>query len=287
MISDLTEIPAVLAYCQRIGATARGMRTAHVQEREGRYWREVVTIRLGDDGQIVVASRTGEDVTPYLPKDHERAAIAEAAVAAKWPTLKPCATVRNAPPELANSPPEHVFEFRDGDGNIIMLQLRREHADHKSYIPYTYWSDNVWRAIEPEGELPLWGTDQLKEHESAFIHEGAKAARHVRWMVEAKTPAAKAALAAHPWGEELRHAAHLGWIGGALSPHRTDWKVLHKLGLKRAYIVADNDTPGHAAVPKIARELRSFPVVVFSVRFDDRFPLGFDLADPLPEGMFR
>lgn len=287
MISDLTEIAAVAAYLRRVGATKRSIRTAHIQEQEGRYWREIAVIRLGEDGQVTVTSRLGEDVTPYLPKEHERAAISEEAASATFPELKACISIRNEPELLRNASASDVFEFRNEQGEIVMLQIRSERQGSKSYIPFTYWTDNQWRMIEPEGALPIWGIDQLKDNETAFIHEGAKAARHVRWMVEAKTPDAKAALVAHPWGEELRYAAHLGWIGGALSPHRTDWQVLHKLGMKRAYIVADNDAPGHAAVPKIARELRSYPIAVYSVRFDDRFPLGFDLADPMPEGMFR
>jgi hypothetical protein len=288
MISDMSALPAVEAYLRRIGAEARSMRVAHVREQEGRYLREIAVVRLSkDEGQIAVSSPLDEDVSVYLPTDEERYAIGLEAKAAHWPELKPCSTIRNPPPMSQNAKSEDIFEFRDNDGNIIMLQLLKKKGTDKSYIPFTYWTDNQWRMIEPEGALPIWGIDQLKDHETAFIHEGAKAARLVRWMVEAKTPDAKAALAAHPWGEELRHAAHLGWIGGALSPHRTDWKVLHKLGVKRVYIVADNDAPGHAAVPKIARELRPYPIAVNSVRFDDRFPLCFDLADSMPERLFR
>lgn len=135
--------------------------------------------------------------------------------------------------------------------------------------------------------MPLWGQDQLKRYPTVFIHEGAKAARAVRQLVEAASPKDKAALADHPWGAELIHAAHLGWIGGALNPHRTDWAVLAEAGVTHVSIIADNDSSGQAAVPQIARALAGFPITVSVVRFDEQWPRGFDLADPFPARLFK
>jgi len=88
----------------------------------------------------------------------------------------------------------------------------------------------------------------------------------------------------HPWGQELSGAAHLGWIGGALNPSRTDWSQLAKHGVKQAFIVADNDSHGRSAVPKISVHLRG--ISVFCVEFTGEFPPSFDLADPWPEKFF-
>jgi hypothetical protein len=132
---------------------------------------------------------------------------------------------------------------------------------------------------EPDGPLPLWGMEHLKDHTTVFIHEGAKAARAVHRMLTDRT-----ATASHPWGIDMSGAAHLGWIGGALNPARTDWSQLAKAGVKQAYIVADNDVHGIMAVPRIARELRG--IAAFSVEFDEMFPPSFDLADPWPERFF-
>ena len=263
------------------------MRAAAVREREGRYLRDRAVIRLAKDGNVAVAPTEGENAADFEPTDAERHAIAIEAAAAKWPEVMHCATIRNAPPEVADAPPEAVFEFRNCDGNIIMLQVRQESSNGKAYVPWTYWTDQQWRKMEPEGDLPLWGLDQLKDFETVFLHEGAKAARAMRKMIAAMTPAIRAELAAHPWGMELQHSAHIGWIGGALSPHRTDWSRLKKLGVTKVYIVADRDAPGEAAVPKIAKLLRTFPITIEAVRFDARFPLGFDLADAFPEKMFK
>ena len=190
----------------------------------------------------------------------------------------------NVPEEVAKANPKDLFEFRNLNGEIIMLQLRMQRRGEKSYIPYTFWDDGIWRKMEPEGQLPLWGMEQLKENTTVFIHEGAKAARAMREMIEAATPEMKAKLAEHPWGEELSHAAHLGWIGGALSPARTDWTILQKVGVKRAYIVSDNDAPGVQAVPNIAYNLR---MPTFHIQFTNEWPQSFDLADDFPKSMFK
>ncbi|MES2022259.1 MAG: DUF5906 domain-containing protein [Pseudomonadota bacterium] len=286
-LSDLSDLPAVWAYLRRIGGEVRSMRTAAVREREGRYLRDRAVIRLSPDGNVAVAPADGENAADFEPTDAERHAIKMEAVVAKWPEVKPCATIRNAPPEIADAPKEAVFEFRDSDGNITMLQVRRETSSGKAYVPWTYWTDGHWRKMEPEGDLPPWGLDQLKDHVTVFLHEGAKAARAMRRLAAAMTPKDKAALAAHPWGALLQHGAHIGWIGGALSPHRTDWPLLGKSGVTKLYIVADRDAPGEAAVPKIAKSLRQYSMTIEAVRFDARFPLGFDLADAFPDKMFR
>ena len=60
----------------------------------------------------------------------------------------------------------------------------------------------------------------------------------MREMCEGKTPEAREKLKAHPWGEELSAGIHLGWIGGALSPTRTDWSALKKAGAARVETLA-------------------------------------------------
>lgn len=286
-ISDMSELASVREYLHGIGATVRSMVRAVVQERDGSYLRDVATIRLDPkDGTITVTVPNGGDPSPYEPDEGQRRAIARDVDRARWPEHLPIITVRNLPQEVQDANPDDVFDFHDGDGNILMLQLRVNTESGKSYLPYTYWSDGRWRMIEPDGPLPLWGIDQLRKYETVFVHEGAKAARAMRRMVEAQTPDEKAKLAAHPWGQYLNHAAHIGWIGGAFAAGRTDWSILKRLGVKRVVIVADNDPPGHAAVPWIAKLLSPYDIIVDAVRVDSRFPHGFDLADPFPPGMF-
>ena len=292
---SLADLPTACEYMRRIGAQVRGFWTAAVSEREGRYSRERATVRLTNDGtkaqpvwRLTVRAAEGEDAAEFEPNEIELQAILFEAAHAHWPKPNKVHSARNLPDALNEAyRTDSVFEFRDADGLIVMLQQRVEKDGDKAYVPWTYFDDNQWRPLEPEVLLPLWGIDQLKTHGIVFLHEGAKAARAVRRMVEAGTPEAKRALAAHPWGVELQNAAHLGWIGGALAPHRTDWEVIARAGVTEVFIVADNDEPGHAAVPKIARALRQYPIRVRAVRFDKRWPSGFDLADPFPDRLYE
>ena len=276
-IKSLADIPAVANYLRRIGAEPRSLRTAVVREMRGSYWDDIAIISLQQDGTVKAPEA-------YAPTEKEKLDIEVECQSVIWPQMQLLPKLINVPEEVAKANPKDLFEFRNLNGEIIMLQLRMQRRGEKSYIPYTFWDDGIWRKMEPEGQLPLWGMEQLKENTTVFIHEGAKAARAMREMIEAATPEMKAKLAEHPWGEELSHAAHLGWIGGALSPARTDWTILQKVGVKRAYIVSDNDAPGVQAVPNIAYNLR---MPTFHIQFTNEWPQSFDLADDFPKSMFK
>jgi hypothetical protein len=276
MISELTDIPAVADYLKRIGAKPRSLRVAVVEEKRGKYWKDLAVIRFGKDGTV--------NAPPdYMPDENEAAQIAGACKATQWPEHTTIANIVNPPDEIKNAKPAELFEFRDKAGQLVMVQVRREVDGGKVYLPWTYWSDGRWRRMEPEGALPLFNADRLRDANTVFIHEGAKAARYVQWMVDGKTVSARKALEAHPWGRELKHAVHLGWIGGALSPRRTDWSAIAEAGIKKAFVVADNDAAGKSAVPAISEQIR---VPTYVVQFTDEWPASFDLADPFPDTMF-
>lgn len=284
MIKDMNEIPTMRDYLRRIGAEPRSLRTAVVKEHHGAYW---------TDKAVIVLERTGDvkAPAPYEPTKEEAEKIKEEAGEFEFPSQIRIKSLSSAPDAIKKADPENVFVFREPSGDIIMVQVRidpedggKNGAGEKRYIPWTYWTDSQWRPAEPEGPLPLWGLDQLGDYTTVFIHEGAKAARAMRDMVAAETVEMKEKLRDHPWGEEMKGAAHLGWIGGALSPRRTDWGVLKTKGVKRAYIVSDNDAPGVSAVAKISKELY-FPT--YHVQFSSQWPMSFDMADPFPKEMFK
>jgi len=277
-VKSLNDIPSVAAYLKRIGAEPRSLRSAVVRENKGPYWDDIAVIFFEQSGKIKAPEN-------YAPTEKEQLAIEIDCQSVTWPQIRTMKTLADLPEELKKIPARNVFEFRNLNDEIIMLQVRMDLGEgEKRYVPWTYWDDNQWRKMEPEGPLPLWGIDQLRNQSTVFIHEGAKAARFMRELVEGKSPEMKKKLAAHPWGEELSAAAHIGWIGGALSPSRTDWSMLQKLGVKRAYIVSDNDAPGISAVPAIAFHLR---IPTFHVQFTSEWPQGFDLADDFPKSMFK
>ena len=274
MIKSLDDIAPVAAYLERIGAEARSMRSAVVREESGRYWRDIAIIRFAKDGAV-------DAPDTYAPDETEAANIKAGFAAADFPEYEPWDADRRLPKFLRKIKEDDLFEFMDVTGDrILMVQVRDKAPDGgKRYKPWTYWSDGEWRCAEPEGALPLFGLDTIVDHETVFIHEGAKAARAARRVAEDAD-----LRASHPFGIELTGAAHVGWIGGALNPYRTDWGALRRYGIKRAYIVADNDHPGRAASPKIAK---ANGLLCFSIEFTDLFPVGFDLADEFPETLFR
>lgn len=270
-ISDLFDIPEVAQYLRRHKAVATGLKSAVVKEKRGQYFKETARIEFDDEGKVFATEG-------YEPTEQEQQDIIEAFKNVTFPTYVKCANPVNLPQMLLDAPVENIFVFRDQFGQITMLQHRldpRTDTEEKRYVPWTYWSDDKWRAAEPPNKLPLYGLETIGDHTTAFIHEGAKAARFCQSIVNESKE--------HPWLEELKAGCHLGWSGGAFNPQRTDWEVLNKLGIKRAYIVSDNDKPGREAVSKISKQLR---MQTFHVQFTDEWPASFDLADPFPGKMF-
>ena len=255
------------------------MLSAVVKEDFGRYWRDVCVIKFSREGDIQCSN------PEYAPSEDEQKAIKEGFQGVEFPTLIKPRRISDPPPEMAAADKQNIFEFRDLAGDIVMVQVRMNtKGGGKKYLPFTYWSDQRWRNMEPEGPLPLYNLHRLKGHGIAFLHEGPKAAAHCQWLADAKSYEARDALKAHPWGDRLQLGAHLGWIGGALSPERTDWSPLVRSGISSVYIVADNDEVGRSAVPKISRQINATCTLV---AFGEGFPVSFDLADEFPESMFR
>jgi len=265
---SLIDFPTVKKYLARIGAEPRSLLKAVVRQEQGKYWLDLAIIRFDRQGNV-------DAPEGYRPDETEIDNIKVEMASAKWPeAIFIPDDITDWPENVRGADEENRFWFRDINGNILMGQIRIVNKDGtKSYIPVTKWSDGEYRWVEPEGELPLWGIEQLKNNQTVFIHEGVKGAI----LCKDVDPN-------HPWATELGNAAHMAWIGGALSPHRTDWSILKRYGVRRAYIVADNDEPGRSAITKIAEEL---DCVTMSIEFSDQFPKSFDLGDEFPSAMFK
>jgi len=263
----------------------RGFLSAAVEETRGRYRRDLAVVRFTREGEILAE---GE----YAPTEDEAKQVRQAILGAKLPKqVSSLPRMPSLPPALQKVRsaaahrewPKVFFEFYDAAGNFLMLQHRVEKPDApKSYLPYTYYDDNEWRQLEPEGLLPLYGQPDLKLYETVVIHEGAKAAAYCQWLRDGHSPEARELRAAHPWRDFIEYTGHVGWIGGAHAAHRTDWSPLK--GIRRAYIVTDNDRAGVAAAPKIAEQLRA---VTTHIQFTQEWPASFDLGDPFPPTMFK
>ena len=271
MIS-LNDFSTVKKYLDRIGAEPRSIRKAVVREEIGKYWLDVCIINFSKTGDVTVSDER------FIPTEIELQVIKEELSSVKWPEAVFIKDLNDAnlPAMVKGAVPEDIFAFRDVNNNITMLQVRKERKGERSYIPVTLFDDGEYRFCEPDGSLPLFGLENLKNNTTVFVHEGAKAARHAQEIANGSV--------SHPWSQELAHACHVGFCGGALSPERTDWKILKKHGVTRVIIVPDNDLVGLSAVPKISRQL---DCVTMMIQFTDDWPKSADLYDPFPEKLFR
>ena len=184
-----------------------------------------------------------------------------------------------------------LFTYRNLNGDLVAFEERTDSEEgkekRKKYHWWTPYDDGLWRQLEPEEGLPLYGLEKLREASSTVILcEGAKAARALRQDKGVSELLRKLTIN-HPWFGDMHACTFLGWAGGAPNPHRTDWgplqKAIREFGVQRMIIVADNDEVGRQAVPEIAKRLR---VETYTIQFTDQFPIGFDLADDFPSHMF-
>lgn len=273
MIQSLFDLPETTKYLNRIGAEPRSLLKAVVREEVGDYWTDISIIKFDKDGTVTVLNMANS----FSPTTAEAEAIKQEFSAIDWPSNKHIdLTDKNLPSLFVDADNKDKFVFHDVNGNVVMLQVKKVQKGKKSYIPITFWSDGQYRFTEPDGLLPLYGLDKVKGQTTVIIHEGAGAAKAGQDIADGK-------IKYHPWEKELSNAAHVGFVGGALSPLRTDWSVLKRNGITRAYIVPDNDKAGRSAVPSIAKELR---MPTFFIQFNDQWPSGFDLADEFPKNLF-
>lgn len=266
------DIPALAAYIDRVGAEELNFRRFMIKDWRGGYYKQRCLITITATFDIVC---TDED---YAPTEAEAAAIKAALPAVQFPHSQEAtpAQVRRLREQIT-TPNPILFEFyNQATGNIIMLQERCVNQEGNKYFKqWSYWSDSEWRAMEPDGALPFWKPKETTNRGRIMIHEGAKAAKHVHDMLEAGD--------AHPWSYYLNDYEHWGMIGGALAPHRTDYAELRAANPMEVIYVCDNDWQGKEALPKVSfcwkRTLKG-------IYFDDKWPAGWDMADPLPKKMF-
>lgn len=165
---------------------------------------------------------------------------------------------------------------------IIMVQQRyvAEKTGKKGFRSWTFWSDGVWRPMEPD-KLPFWKPSERRNKQRIMVHEGAKTAEFIDGLLH--DPARKEELAVHPWKDEIKNYEHWGMIGGAKVPYRSDYSELIMEGLREAVYVCDNDSPGKSVLKKFSK---NYGKSVKGVMFDDSFPLSWDMADPFPPEKF-
>lgn len=266
-VSPLEELGPVQRYLKRIGASFTSLFRAGINIKVSGYDKEVASIRFMRDGTV----HASDD---HAPTEEEAEAIANAVGSIDLPEAIKLAGVAPSelPNELRDAHAKDVFDFRNREGLIVMFQQRVDLSNgDKRYVPWTYWSDGVWRRSEPDGRLPLYGMEGAAGASRIFVHEGAKAARAAQ---EA------ASNSAHPWYDFLSSGAHVGFIGGIHHVRRADWDEIRRCSPDDLIIVPDNDAGGMRTVPDISRQVRCRTSVVI---WDNDWPARFDLADDMPQ----
>lgn len=273
--------PALAAYIDRIGAEQLNFRRFMVKEHRGKYYTEKSLIKITPDGDILC------DNEEYAPTEEELKAIQAELATADFPkAIGATEPLLKKLTKQLDCRAQDLFALwsRTKDGTVIrMVQQRVEIDGAKYYLPWTYFSDSQWRRMEPEGKLPFWKPRTKREKGRIMVHEGAKAARFVDWMLNDPGADAQQARAAHPWTSELDTYEHWGIIGGALAPHRADYDELRAEKPSEVVYVCDNDFPGQKALEKVAQH---YSGSLKGIRFNDSWPPSFDLADAMPKKMF-
>jgi len=248
---------------------------------ENRYDISQVSIKFDHrTGEVKVrAEGEGLFAKDFEPTEAEAEAIKQAIAAHPWPVQEHIDLSDPKLPDLWQLADDSCrWAFHDADGNVVMLQVRKDEKGEKVYIPITrYGGEYLFQP--PLGENPLFNLHLIKKLKvsTVFIHEGGAAAAAAQKIADD-------ARSQHPWRAELAHAAHLGFIGGAYATGETDFDELKRLGVTTVYVVPDNDTPGRNAGQKIARKLGG---TVYTVLVGSDFPTGWDFADEMPGHLFN
>lgn len=286
IVRGVLDIPEVAEYARRIGATHRGLRKLVVTTHHGRYRTDQAEIRFGEHGAIDAPE--GFEAT-----EEEQEKISAAWPRYTWPSYQPCLyTAKDLPRNnprypWSSAPPENIAVCWDRKREHILCVEVRIPLDNgdKAIVIWSHFDDQQWRIAEPE-QLPLFGLEQIDDATTIFIHEGPKAAKAVRQLVADRSLGGKGGdWQDHAMGRELRtegKAAHIAYLGGATRASATDWSPLHS-GNAELIAVPDNDDEGREAMRPMSRAVRR---EMYAVRFDKRWPVGFDFADKMPETLF-
>ena len=276
---------ALAAYIDsdRIKAEQLNFRRFMVKQYHGdHYYVEKVLIKIADEFEIECRDPA------YAPTEAEGAAIKAELAKAKFPKSVKATWAEVEQLQKSGLIKGALFAFPEGSREQVkMCQERIDKEDGgKLYIPWTLFSDGgrtKWMAMEPDGPLPFWKPKQRRNKGSIMVHEGAKTAAFVDDLLN--NPERREERLKHPWADELGDYEHWGAIGGALAIHRSDYSELHREKIEGQVVyVCDNDFAGKEAV-KTFSKMYGGPLK--AIKFDNRFPVAWDLADPIPNALFH
>lgn len=165
--------------------------------------------------------------------------------------------------------PATFWTYKDESGRLLGHVARFETASGKEILPRTWCrlpnGVSAWRWRALSAPRPLYGLDRLAARPEAtvLVVEGEKTA--------------DAAQRHFP-----DHVA-VTWPGGSNAVAKADWSVLSG---RHVVVWPDADDPGRRAAAKIVRLVSAAGAAsVVEVALPDGLPDGWDLADPVPDGL--
>lgn len=260
--------PSVRAYLDRVGAETLAPQKAMIRDWHGDYYHEKAMIRLSNSGVYC----TVED---YAPTEEEAKQMALDLEGYPFPHSVLTPDLEGLD-QTEWGPEWYTFHSHEKPHHIIMVQ--QVCRNPKAHLPWVVMDDGEWQQSEPDGALPFWlpWKGEVGTGRAIMVHEGAKAASNCQRIVDEKDTS-------HPWYEWLKQYTHIGMIGGALAPHRSDYRMLKALQPSQLVYVCDNDLPGKAALPMVSRQWKA---PMEGLYFPNSFPEAFDLGDPMPANLF-
>jgi len=247
---------------------------------------EVLTVRFKAGKPPVISGKLRHT---FVLTDSEKDLIANALAADQHTFAKPFLVRKDSVPlpdkvEMAIEDSSAVVHFIPNEVLYSSIEvISRKDDGTKIPVLYTFFGHDdgqgEWRTDHPD-ELTLWGNG--KDSNTVFVFEGINTAKAVHKLVYPATKEEQEAADAHPWAEWLKAGdpAIAGFYAGVNAVGRFNWSELDNAA-KTVYIFADNDLVGKQAAGEIARFLPK--ATVRRIEFDGRFPVGWDLADPMPK----
>lgn len=279
---DIKGLANLEKYAERIGAEQLNFRRWMVKDRIGTYYIERALITINTELRKVYFPQDPQ----YAPTEIEQIAIEAEIKEVRWPESIPFKNKELILKEIGNGNDVTFFPSRKKGGGFIMAQERiKEKSGGKGFRPWTVWEDGKVRAMEPSGKLPFWKPEKPRDLPMIMVHEGGKAARFVDNLVNNPAPEWRKRREAYPpvWFEYLKQFEHWGMIGGALSPHRSDYSELWDANPQQVVYVCDNDSAGRQVMNDFSKQ---YGRTLQFMRWSNSWPVGFDLADNWPEHFF-
>jgi hypothetical protein len=248
------KLPNLQAYAERIGAFWINDRKAIVWGSGGKYRRPeaVILVRRDRVNNTNVFYFDGPD--ELAPTKTELEAITAEIESVELPSnqrLNPRAA-RDAMRTLADK--GTVLYFLDCARELVISVEERWRDDNnekrfRHWTPVMIGGQTKWADQEPDDLLPFWKPEEQRNKGSVMIHEGAKAAAFVDWMLYDLDPDARQLRDLHPWADELACYEHWGSFGGPTRIREHDFSEIETVLIEGGEVVyvCDNDAVGKAA----------------------------------------